>query len=86
MECNKQLPYTCDLNGALNDVTMKWDGKEFTIDELETSPDGKKTIWHEVWSDITPTSFTQTGDMGVPGGPFSRVMTIHGTRVAAASN
>jgi hypothetical protein len=86
MECNNQLPYTCDLNGALNDVTMKWDGKEFTIDELETSPDGKKTIWHEVWSDITPTSFTQTGDMGVPGGPFSRVMTIHGTRVAAASN
>jgi hypothetical protein len=86
MECNSQFPYTCDLKGALNDVTMKWDGKEFTIDELETSPDGKTTIWHEVWSDITPTSFTQTGDTGVPGGPFNRVLTIHGTRVAASCN
>lgn len=86
MECNNQLPYACDLKGALNDITMKWDGKEFTIDELETSPDGKKTIWHEVWSDITPTSFTQTGDTGVPGGPRNRFLTIHGTRVAASSN
>jgi hypothetical protein len=86
MECNNQLPYTCDLKGALNDITMKWDGKEFTIDELETSPDGKKTMWHEVWSDITPTSFTQTGDMGAPGGPFNRFLTIHGARVAGGSN
>jgi hypothetical protein len=86
MECNNQLPNTCDLKGALNDVTMKWDGKEFTIDELETSPDGKRTIWHEVWSDITPTSFAQTGDMGAPGGPFKRFLTIRGTRVAAGSN
>ena len=85
MECNNQLPYTCDLKGALNDITMKWDGKELTIDELETSPDGKKTMWHEVWSDITPTSFTQTGDMGAPGGPFNRFSTIHGTRVAGGS-
>jgi hypothetical protein len=84
MECNNQLPYTCDLKGALNDITMKWDGKEFTIDELETSPDGKKMMWHEVWSDITPTSFTQTGDMGEPGGPFNRFLTIHGTRLAAS--
>jgi len=87
MECNNQLPDTCDLKGALNDITMKWDGKELTIDELETSPDGnKKTMWHEVWSDITPTSFTQTGEMGVPGSPFNRFSTIHGTRVAASSN
>ncbi len=86
MECNNQLPYTCDLKGALNDITMKWNGKEFTIDELETSPDGKKTMWHEVWSDITSTSFTQTGDIGEPGGPFKRFLTIHGTRIAAGSN
>jgi len=84
MECNNQLPYTCDLKGALNDITMKWDGKEFTIDELETSPDGKKMMWHEVWSEITPTSFTQTGDMGEPSGPFKRFLTIHGTRLAAS--
>jgi hypothetical protein len=86
MECNNQLPDTCDLKGALNDITMKWDGKEFTIDQLETSPDGKKTIWHEVWSYITPTSFTQTGDTGVPDGRFNRFVTIHGTRLGAGSN
>lgn len=86
MECNNQLPHTCDLKGALDDITMKWDGREFTIDELETSSDGKKRIWHEVWSDITPTSFTQTGDTGVPGGPLNRLLTIRGTRVATGGN
>ena len=81
MECNNQLPYTCDVKGALNDITMKWDGKQFTIDELETSPDGKKTMWHEVWSDITPTSYTQTGDVQVPGGATTRFFTTKATRM-----
>ena len=82
MECNNQLPYGCDLKGALNDITMKWDGKQFTIDELETSLDGKKTMWHEVWTDITPTSFTQAGDTCELGGSCKRFLTIHATRVA----
>ena len=84
MECNNQLAYTCDLKGALNDITMTWDGKQFTIDELETH-DGKKTMWHEVWSDITSTSFTQTGDIGEPGGPFKRFLTIRATRIVDGS-
>ena len=29
--------------------------------------------WHEVWTDITPTSFTQTADRGEEGGPLHRV-------------
>ena len=57
MECQNLLPYTCDVKGAQNDITMNWDGKQFVIDEVETSTSGKKSIWHEVWSDITPTSF-----------------------------
>src|SRR5581483_4571290 len=68
MECQNLLPYTCDVKGALNDITMSWDGKQFVIDEMETSNSGKKSVWHEVWSDITPTSFVQTGDYGDPGG------------------
>jgi len=32
--------------GALNDITMSWDGKQFVIDEVETSTSGKKSIWH----------------------------------------
>jgi hypothetical protein len=27
MECNSHLSFTCDLKGALNDITMTWDGK-----------------------------------------------------------
>lgn len=83
MECQNLLPYTCDVKGAQNDITMNWDGKQFVIDEVETSPSGKKSMWHEVWSDITPNSFTQTGEYGDPGGPRKRLFTIHATRVTA---
>jgi len=81
MECQNLLPYTCDVKGALNDITMSWDGKQFVIDEIETSNTGKKSMWHEVWSDITPISFTQSGEYGEPGGPRKRLFTIHATRV-----
>lgn len=84
MECNNQLPYTCDLKGALNDITMSWDGKQFIINEWETH-NGKKTMWHEVWSDITPTSYTQTGDIEVPGGATTRLFTAKATRMNHAS-
>jgi hypothetical protein len=86
MECQNLLPYTCDVKGALNDITMNWDGKQFTIDEVETSPSGKKSIWHEVWSDITATSFVQTGEYGDPGAPRKRLFTIHATRGNAAQS
>ncbi len=84
MECQNLLPYTCDVKGAQNDITMNWDGKQFVIDEIETSKAGKKSMWHEVWSDITPNSFTQTGEYGDIGGPRKRLFTIHATRVAPA--
>jgi hypothetical protein len=83
MECNNQLPYTCDLKGGLNDVTMSWDGKQFIINEWETH-NGKKTLWREVWSEITPTSFTQTGESEEPGGARKRLFTVHATRVTDA--
>jgi hypothetical protein len=81
MECQNLLPYTCDVKGAQNDITMNWDGKQFVIDEVETSKSGTKSVWHEVWSDITPNSFTQIGEYGEPGGPRKRLFTIHATKV-----
>lgn len=42
----------------------------------------KKMVWHEVWSDITATSFTQTGDMGEVGGPLKRALTIHAVKAS----
>jgi ketosteroid isomerase-like protein len=86
MECQNLLPYTCDVKGAQNDITMNWDGKQFVIDEIETSKSGKKSLWHEVWSEITPNSFTQTGEYGEPGGRRKRLFTIHATRVTATQS
>ena len=42
MECQNLLPYTCDVKGAQNDITMNWDGKQFVIDEMETSKSGQE--------------------------------------------
>ena len=81
IECNNHLSFTCDLKGALNDITVTWDGKQFGIHEWETHG-GKRMLWHEVWSDITATSFTQTGESEQPGGTRKRLFTIHATRVA----
>lgn len=63
---------------------LKWNGKQLIID-MEFPENGKKMMWHEVWSDITPTSFTQTGDMGKVGGSLKRVGTIHGTKVTGSA-
>jgi hypothetical protein len=82
MECNNQLPFTCDLKGALTDITVSWDGKSFGLDEIETHG-GKRTVWHEVWSKITATSFTQTGDVTQPDGSTSRFLTIQASKETA---
>lgn len=71
----------CDFNTYSNS-SLKWDGKQLTID-LDFPQGGKKMTWHEVWSGITATSFTQTGDMGELGGPLKRAITIHGTNLAS---
>ena len=80
MLCNNSGPAACDFNTYSNS-SLKWDGKQLTID-MGFPQDGKKMTWHEVWSGITATSFTQTGDMGEVGGPLKRAVTIHGTKVA----
>ena len=62
-------------------VTITWDGKQLIIDEIQTSSTGKKSQWHETYSNITPTSFLQVGESGETGGPFKKVVTLHGTRI-----
>jgi hypothetical protein len=84
MECNNQLPSICDLKGALNDITLTWDGKQFAIDELETH-NGKKHLWHETWSEITDSSFLQTGDVRESDGQSTRLFTIRGKKIAERS-
>ena len=80
VECNSYSPRTCDLKGGLNDITISWDGRKFEIDEQEVH-NGRHTVWHEYWTDITPDSFTQSGDVTQPDGTTVRFMTVHGIRV-----
>jgi hypothetical protein len=78
MLCNNSGPASCNIDSYFNS-TLNWDGKQLVI-EMRFPQGAKKMVWHEVWSDITPTSFTQTGDMGEVGGPLKRAVTIHGTK------
>ena len=80
--CVHTNPKGCDIDpGAPG---PKWDGKQLIID-TEFAREGKKFVWHEVFSDITPTSFTQTADIGESGGRLKRWITIHATRIEEAS-
>ena len=80
MLCNNSGPAACNVDSYFNS-SLKWDGKQLIID-MQFPQNGKKMLWHEVWSGITPTSFTQTGDMGEVGGPLKRAVTIHGSKGA----
>ncbi len=78
--CNNSGPAACDVDTYYHS-SLKWDGKQFVID-LEFPQGAKKMLWHEVISEFTPTSFTQTGDIGEVGGPLSRAVTAHARKVA----
>jgi hypothetical protein len=81
MDCSNQMSHTCDLKGAVDDVVVHWTGSELTIDEKELS-EGKMMTSRVAWSDITSNTFTETGYLAPPGGPFQKVMTVHATRAA----
>ena len=82
MDCSNQISHTCDLKGALDNVVVHWTGTELTIDEKELSQ-GRMMTSRAEWSEITPNSFTETGYLAPPGGPFQKVMTAYATRAAA---
>ena len=82
MDCSNQISHTCDLKGAVDDLIVRWTGNELTVDEKELSK-GRMMTSRVAWSDITANSFTETGYLASPGGPFRKVMTIHATRSAA---
>jgi hypothetical protein len=79
MECNSQWPQGCDVQGALTQVSLSWDGKQLVVD-FKNPKDPGKLVWHEVFSDITPTSFLQVGYVGQPDGSLKKWVTIHATR------
>jgi hypothetical protein len=81
--CESDNPNGCDLTGAASG-SCKWQNNELVID-TEFERHGQKFAWHEVFSDITATSFTQTADIGEKGGKLKRWLTIHATRAKTAT-
>jgi hypothetical protein len=78
--CVNTNPQGCDLQSTLGGFSPKWDGKQLVI-HTEFPRDGKTFVWHEVFSDITENSFTQTADIGEKGGELKRWLTIHATKI-----
>lgn len=84
MECNSQWPQGCDPQLAISGVSLKWDGKILVVD-IKSPETPSKLVWHEVFSEITPTSFLQTADVPVADGSMKRWVTIHAIRIGDRS-
>ena len=73
--CDSENPAGCILMAHL----AKWEGDDFVLgDEFERN--GKKFIFKEVFSEITPTSLTQTLYQGEAGKELKKLATLHGVR------
>jgi hypothetical protein len=73
--CGNKLPGGCIVMSRL----AKWEGGDFVLGD-ESTKDGKKFIFKEVVSDITPNSFTQTLSSGEAGKEMKLLVTIHAVR------
>jgi hypothetical protein len=80
MLCSNTSPRTCDPKASLDDIRLSWDGVRLLIEEIEHQRDGSVLLFRESYSEITPRSYLQLGEIGPPGGPFRRLFTVHGTR------
>jgi hypothetical protein len=73
--CDSENPSGCILMAHL----AKWEGDQWVLGD-EFVRDGKKFVFKEVFSEITPTSFTQTLYQGQAGKELKRILTIHATK------
>lgn len=74
--CENSNPNGCDRKNALK---SSWNGRQLMVD-LEFERDGKPIVLHEVFSEITPSSFVQTVDIGEKGRPLKRWVTARATK------
>lgn len=75
--CDSEDPGGCIVMAHL----AKWEGDQFVLDD-EFERNGKKFIFKEVFSEITPTSFTQTLYQGEVGKELKHISTIYATKAA----
>jgi hypothetical protein len=82
--CINLNPTGCEMFPGPPQPGPTWGGKQLVL-HVESERDGKRVVFHEVISDITPTSFTQTADIGESGSPLKRWFTIHATKTGEAT-
>jgi hypothetical protein len=73
--CDGENPSGCILMAHL----AKWEGDQFVLSD-ESERNGRKFEFKEVFSEITPSSFTQTLYHGEAGKELKRLLTIHATK------
>jgi len=83
--CINIYPTGCEMFPPPPQPGPQWDGKRLVL-HLEGEQDGKKLVWHEVISDVTSNSFTQTADISESGGPLKRWFTTHAVRVTVPAH
>src|SRR5262249_454053 len=72
--------YSTDLSQpGVSVSTGKWEGDKLVFTSMDEST-GKKLELRDTYSDITPTSFTDTLETGPAGGPLNKVLTIKYTK------
>jgi len=59
--------------------TGKWEGEKLVFTSVDEST-GKKILSRDTYSDITPTSFTDTLESGPVGGPMKKILTVKYTK------
>ena len=84
MWCINVYPTGCEMFPPPPQAGPKWDGKQLVI-HIEQEQQGQKMIWHEVISEITSKSYTQTIDIGDAPDHMRRWLTMHAKRVVSKS-
>ncbi|HVO96725.1 MAG TPA: hypothetical protein VMT15_01595 [Bryobacteraceae bacterium] len=78
--CINVYPTGCEMFPPPPLPGPQWDGNRLVL-HVETEQDGKKQVFHEVISEITPVSFLQTADVGEAGRPLARWFTTRATKI-----
>jgi hypothetical protein len=61
--------------------TGRWEGDKLVFTSVDEST-GKRLLARDTYSDITPTSFTDTLESGPVGGPMKKILTVKYTKQA----
>src|SRR6202035_2466317 len=74
--------FTCANDDGCNDRgTAKWEGPKF-VNTWERTIKGKKVVFRDSFTDISPTAFTLVAEASVAGGPMKRLVTTKYSRQA----